>query len=104
MEALTVCEEYQEKIDVVLTDVIMPEMNGHEMAKRLQQRRPSTKVIFMSGYTDDVIAKHGVLDPGTAFVQKPITSRNIVEKLQECLADLFGFHYSRSARSSCRRL
>ncbi len=68
-----------------MTDVIMPIMNGHELAARLQQSRSSIKVIFMSGYTDDVIAKHGVLEPGIAFIQKPLTSRNIVGKIQECL-------------------
>ncbi|MDX1775098.1 MAG: response regulator [Desulfobulbales bacterium] len=85
-EALKVSESHAGDIDVVLTDVIMPEMNGHELAKRLQSSRPSAKVIFMSGYTDDVIAKHGVLEPGVAFVQKPISTRSIVEKIQECLA------------------
>jgi signal transduction histidine kinase/ActR/RegA family two-component response regulator len=85
MEALEISEKHEGKIDVVLTDVIMPVMNGHELAQRLQQRKPKTKVIFMSGYTDDVIAKHGVLEPGTAFLQKPITSQNVVEKIHECL-------------------
>jgi two-component system NtrC family sensor kinase len=85
IEALMISEKHEGEIDVVLTDVIMPLMNGRELAEKLLQSRPSLKVIFMSGYTDDVIAKHGVLEPGTAFVQKPITTRNIVDKIQECL-------------------
>jgi signal transduction histidine kinase/CheY-like chemotaxis protein len=85
VEALEISEKHEGKIDVVLTDVIMPRMNGQEMAEKLQQSRPSSKVIFMSGYTDDVIAEHGVLEPGIDFIQKPITSRNIVKKIHECL-------------------
>jgi signal transduction histidine kinase/CheY-like chemotaxis protein len=84
-EALGISKRHEGEIEVVLTDVIMPKMNGHELAEKLKQSRPSTKVIFMSGYTDDVIAKHGVLEPGIAFIQKPINSRNIVESIQECL-------------------
>ncbi len=84
-EALEISEGHEGQIDVLLTDVVMPLMNGHELAEKLTQNRPATKVIYMSGYTDDVIAKHGVLEPGIAFIQKPITTRNIVEKLQECL-------------------
>jgi PAS domain S-box-containing protein len=84
-QALRVSEEYEGKIDVLLTDVIMPVMNGHELVERLKKSRPSTRVIFMSGYTDDVIARHGVLEPGIAFIQKPVTSRNLVEKIQECI-------------------
>jgi PAS domain S-box-containing protein len=84
-EALEASANYKGEINLVLTDVIMPRMNGHEFVERLQQSRPSTKVIFMSGYTDDVIAKHGVLEPGIAFIQKPIISRNLVDKIQKSL-------------------
>ena len=85
VEALAISEKHEGKIDVLLTDVIMPGMNGHELAEKIQQGRPSIKVIFMSGYTDDVIARHGVLEPGIAFIQKPVTSRNLVDKIMECL-------------------
>jgi PAS domain S-box-containing protein len=85
VEALEVSANHEGEIDLVLTDVIMPRMNGQEFVERLQQTRPAAKIIFMSGYTDDVIAKHGVLEAGISFIQKPIISRNLLDKIQESL-------------------
>ncbi len=62
--ALTICAQYEERIHLLLTDVIMPEMSGRDLADRLVPQHPEMKVLFMSGYTDDVIADHGVLDAG----------------------------------------
>jgi PAS domain S-box-containing protein len=70
-EALAAVERYRGRVDLLLTDVIMPELNGRLLYERLRERLPGLKVLFMSGYTADVIGPHGVLDPGIAFLQKP---------------------------------
>jgi CheY-like chemotaxis protein len=72
-------------IDVLLTDVIMPGANGPELTKQLLERHPALKVIYMSGYTEDTIARHGVLDPGVAFVHKPFTSETLGRKIRKVL-------------------
>ena len=68
-EALLFCE--RERIDLVLTDVVMPLLSGRELANRLEKRWPRVKVLFMSGYSDDAVALHGVLEKGAEFIQKP---------------------------------
>lgn len=85
INALDIIQRYKKKIHVLLTDVIMPQMNGRELAEAIQAKRPEIQVVFMSGYTDNVIAKHGILDPGTAFIQKPITAIKLTSKLREVL-------------------
>ncbi len=72
-EALLVCERPEQRIDLLLTDVIMPRMTGPELRARLGRLRPDLPALFMSGYTDDALAPHGVLEPGTAFLEKPFT-------------------------------
>jgi two-component system cell cycle sensor histidine kinase/response regulator CckA len=72
-------------IDVVLTDVIMPGGSGPELTRQLISRRPSLKVIYMSGYTEDTITHHGVLDPGIAFIHKPFTAETLGQKIREVL-------------------
>ncbi len=84
-EALLLCERHRGPIDLILTDVIMPHMNGRELYERLAARRPGTKVLYMSGYTGDAIAHQGVLDPGTAFIQKPFALRALLQKVREVL-------------------
>jgi FixJ family two-component response regulator len=69
----------------VLTDVVMPGASGPELAKRLVERRPALKVIYMSGYTEDTIVHHGVLDPGIAFLHKPYSAKTLGRKIQEVL-------------------
>ena len=84
-EALLLCEAHPHTIDLLLTDVVMPQMSGPELAKRLTATRPGMKVLCMSGYTDDSIVRHGVLQTGMAFVQKPITPATLATKVREIL-------------------
>jgi two-component system, cell cycle sensor histidine kinase and response regulator CckA len=77
--------ERNSPIDVLLTDVVMPGGNGPELTRRLVERSPALKVIYMSGYTEDAIAHHGVLDPGIAFLHKPFTSETLERKIREVL-------------------
>jgi PAS domain S-box-containing protein len=83
--ALWVSENHQGKIDLLLTDVVMPGINGNVLAERLSKQRPETKIIFMSGYTDDAIAHHGVLDEGVVLVNKPIKGSVLAGKIREVL-------------------
>jgi DNA-binding NtrC family response regulator len=72
-------------IDVILTDVIMPGGSGPELTRQLISRRPGLKVIYMSGYTEDAISHHGVLDPGIAFIHKPFTAETLGRKIRDVL-------------------
>ncbi|NNF84121.1 MAG: response regulator, partial [Deltaproteobacteria bacterium] len=76
---------YEGRIDVALTDVIMPRMNGQQLAQRLASARPETTVVFMSGYTDDAIVRHGILRPGAQFLQKPFRLDAFLRKVREVL-------------------
>jgi signal transduction histidine kinase len=84
-EALEVSERHVGPIHLLLTDVVMPEMNGRELAQRLAVLRPATKVLFMSGYTANAVVHHGVLDPDTEFLPKPITAAVLTRKVREIL-------------------
>jgi len=83
-EAMHLAKNHQGQIHILMTDVIMPEMNGRELAKNLLSLYPHLKCLFMSGYTDDIIASHNVLAPGTYFLQKPFS----IKKLSAALTKL----------------
>jgi CheY-like chemotaxis protein len=87
-EALQIAKEHRGEIQVVLTDVVMPEMNGRELAKQLLGLRPGLKCVFMSGYTANVIAQHGVLDDGMHFIPKPFTLKVLADRIREALGDI----------------
>ena len=84
-EAMCVSRQYGGDIHLLLTDVVMPRLNGRAVARELLKTRPAVKVIYMSGYTDDTISHHGVLDAGTHFLAKPFTSTAVTQKVREVL-------------------
>ena len=84
-EALLLSERHQGPLDLLLTDVVMPRMSGRELAERLTSLRPDLSVLYMSGYTDDAVIRHGVLGAGTAFLQKPFTPAILVGRVRETL-------------------
>ncbi len=84
-EATQLSAQHPGPIHLMLTDVVMPKMSGRELAERLALLRPGIKVLYMSGYTDNAIVHHGVLDPGTAFLQKPFTAADLGQKVREVL-------------------
>jgi len=83
-EALRLFAEHP-SIDILLTDVVMPGASGPELTRQLMEQRPALRVIYMSGYTEEAIAQHGVIKPGVAFLNKPFTSDALGEKIREVL-------------------
>jgi len=84
-DALRLSEECEGAVNLLLTDVVMPETSGPELARALVLLRPTMKVLFMSGYTDDSIVRHGVLEAGVAFLQKPLSPSSLSRKVREVL-------------------
>ena len=84
-EALVIASRREEKLDLLLTDVVMPGMSGRQLVQRLQALRPDINVLYMSGYTEDAIRYHGVLGEGTAFIEKPFTPDKLGHKVREVL-------------------
>jgi len=84
--ALALLEDQTGPIDLLVTDVVLPHMNGRDLAQRLKADRPAMQVLFTSGYAQDVIAEHGVLDPGVAYIAKPYTPEELNAKVREILA------------------
>src|SRR6266513_2056665 len=81
-DGVRLAEQHGSPIDLLVTDVVMPEMGGRELAQRLTTRQPTLKVLYLSGYTDDAIVHHGVLDAGVAFLQKPFKPDELVRKIR----------------------
>jgi len=86
-EAISLAREYSGKIHLLMTDVVMPEMNGRDLARNLLPLYPDLKRLFMSGYTANVIAHHGVLDEGVHFLQKPFTMQDLATKIRAVLVE-----------------
>jgi len=84
-EALQLSRDHAGRIDLLLTDMVMPHMSGRELAAHLHPLRPEMKILYMSGYTQEAIARDGVLDPGTSFLEKPFTTESLARKVRELL-------------------
>ena len=84
-EALTLYEQHEGQIDLIMTDVVMPGISGRELAQSLETLHPGIRVLYMSGYTDDAIVRHGLLDQEIAFLQKPFTPDALMRKVREVL-------------------
>ena len=85
IEAVAICSQTEPKIDLVLSDVLMPGMGGRELAEKLRRLRPAIKILYMSGYIDDALAADDVLEKETAFIQKPFTPTTLAHKVRQVL-------------------
>jgi len=83
--ALKLSAEYADEIDLLLTDVVMPEMNGRQLVERIQIGRPNIRTLYISGYTSDAVLARGVLSADVSFLQKPFTASQLTEKAREAL-------------------
>jgi two-component system, cell cycle sensor histidine kinase and response regulator CckA len=93
-EAIRLALEYRGRIDLLITDVVMPEMNGRDLAANLLSSYPALKRLFMSGYTANVIAHHGVLDEDVHFIQKPFSMKELSGKAREVLDGYYDIEVS----------
>ena len=84
-EAEQICREVENPIHLVLTDVVMPGIGGPELVRRLALLKPTVKVLYMSGYTDQTILQHGLLEMSACFLQKPFTPTSLARKVREVL-------------------
>ena len=84
-EALLICQSHQGPIEIMVTDVVMPNMSGHQLAQHVRPLRPEMKVLYLSGYTDDAIVRHGIIDSDMPFLQKPFTAEGLSRKVREVL-------------------
>ena len=84
-EAIRIAKGHDGGIDLLITDVVMPEMNGRDLATSLLPLHPNIKCLFMSGYTADIIADHGVLKDGVSFIQKPFSAKSLSDKVRQTL-------------------
>jgi len=84
-EAIRVSEKHAGRIDLLISDVVMPKMNGRRLADRLMEMRPKIKTLFVSGYTADAIAHRGVIEDGVHFLQKPFSLRDLAIKVRQML-------------------
>jgi CheY-like chemotaxis protein len=86
-DALAICDRHEGFIDLLVTDLVMPGMNGIELARRVRDSRPGIPVLFMSGYAEDARERLGDLDEGRAFLQKPITPTKLSRKVREIFSE-----------------
>ncbi|MEW6731048.1 MAG: response regulator [Acidobacteriota bacterium] len=84
-DALHICECHNGKIDLLITDVVMPKMSGQELVERLTEKQPNLRVLYISGYADRAIVRHGLLEEGSNFLEKPFTATSLTRKLREVL-------------------
>ena len=84
-QAIEICGRDEVRVDLILTDVVMPGMNGKEMVEIIETLRPDIKVLFMSGYTSDLVAQRGVVDEGRHFIQKPFDMHLLYQKINDTL-------------------
>lgn len=84
-EALQLLDRHEQPVHLMVTDVVMPGMSGRNLAERLAEIRPDMKVLYMSGYTDDVVLRHGVLEEGVSFINKPFGTDDLTRKIRETL-------------------
>jgi DNA-binding response OmpR family regulator len=84
-DGLLVSREYRSRIDLLLTDVVMPEMNGLRLAGVIRNERPDTQVMFMSGYTRDEVDRRGLTEPGVVFIHKPFTVHELATAVRRVL-------------------
>ncbi len=88
VEAVRVASQHRDRIDLLVTDVVMPRLGGREVAERLAVLKPGVKVLFLSGYTDDAVVRHGILEAEVAFLQKPFSPASLSTKVREVLDQL----------------
>jgi two-component system, cell cycle sensor histidine kinase and response regulator CckA len=96
-EALLLCESHAGEIHLLVTDVVMPNMSGNQLADRLQVMRPNLRVLFMSGYTDGAIAYHGILKPNTWYIGKPFGATELTRKVRDVLDSVQCLNYPQNS-------
>jgi CheY-like chemotaxis protein len=85
LQALQICGQHRGPIHLLVTDVVMPQMSGRQVAERLLAQRPGLKVLYLSGYTEDAVVRHGVVETEVAFLSKPFTPAALADKVREVL-------------------
>ena len=85
MKAIETVERHEGAIHLLLTDILMPGMNGRALAQRVRERRPDIRVLYMSGHTEDSVAQNGLVEPGALLISKPFTQASLAQKLREAL-------------------
>ncbi len=83
--AIELAREHSASIDLLVTDVMLPGLSGRDLARQIQNLKPGIPVLYISGYSDDAVARHGIVDPGTHFLQKPFTPTQLGKKIREIL-------------------
>ena len=99
-QALSVASQHEGHIDLLITDVVMPKMSGRELSQMLGSLRPDLKTIYMSGYTDDAVLRHGIHDMGATFLQKPFSLGTLARKVRDTLGRSDAEQQAAKARNS----